>query len=121
MSSPNDGRPSANAHLEKKMLLPLFCRSHEKPVTHVCLQTDCLDRLLCLQCNASHNQEHHKRIYSLNTAMNDNELSLLFELVESKYNSFSEKIDDKIEDLIKASIFKSVLTESCQHHQKPQA
>ena len=103
MSSSDYTRPSANQHLEKKMLLPLFCRLHDKPVTHVCLQTDCDDRLLCLQCNATHNEEHHKRIYSLNTAMNDNELSLLFDLVESKYSDFAVQIDDKIEELIAAS------------------
>jgi hypothetical protein len=103
MTSPEEGRQSANAHLEKKMLLPHFCRTHDKPVTHICLQTDCPDRLLCLQCNASHNQSHHKRIYALNTAMNDNELTLLFDLVETKYSNFSDRIDDKIEELIQAS------------------
>lgn len=105
MSSPNEGRASINAELEKKMLLPLFCRTHGKPVTHVCLQTDCTDRLLSLQGNATHNQEHHKRIYSINTALNDNELALLFDLVETKYSSFSDRIDEKIEDLIKSSNF----------------
>lgn len=103
MSTPIDERPSINPHMEKKMLLPHFCRDHNKPVTHVCLHTSCADRLLCLQCNATHNQEHHKRIYSINTAMNDNELALLFDLVETKYSSFSERIDQKIEELIKSS------------------
>lgn len=85
------------------MILPHFCKSHDKPVTHVCLQSNCPDRLLCLNCNAAHNQEHHKRIYALNTAMSDNELTLLFEMVESKYSSFSERIDDKVEELIQSS------------------
>ena len=103
MSSPEEGRPSINDQLEKKMLLPLFCQTHDKPVTHICLQSNCPDRLLCLQCNAAHDQSHHKRIYALNTALNDNELTVLFDLVETKYNSFSDQIDEKIEDLIKAS------------------
>ena len=54
----------------------------------------------------------------MNTAMNDNELTLLFDLMETKYSSFSNQIDDKIEELIQAS--KSVIF-SRQDHQESQA
>ena len=88
-----------------KILVPQYCSLHHTPITHVCIQTDCKNRKLCLQCNANHDNTHHKRIYSLNTALNNNELSLLFEQVETKYNSFEKAISHKIEDVIIESNF----------------
>ena len=94
---------AASSRISKKMLLPLYCKAHNKPVTHICLQSDCSQRLNCLQCNSLHDESHHKRIYALNTALNENELSLLFDQVEDKYSDFSKNIDEKIEDVIKSS------------------
>lgn len=87
----------------EKVLIPQYCTLHNTPITHICIQTDCKNRKLCLQCNATHDNTHHKRIYSLNTALNNNELSLLFDQVESKYLNFEKAIDQKIEEVIAQS------------------
>lgn len=87
----------------EKVLIPQYCTQHNTPITHICIQTDCKNRKLCLQCNATHDNTHHKRIYSLNTALNNNELSLLFDQVETKYSNFEKAIDQKIEEVITQS------------------
>lgn len=100
-----DNHPPLEKEIGKKVLLPQFCQLHSTAITHLCLQSDCKSRLLCLQCNAKHDNIHHKRIYALNTALNDDQLSLLFNQVEDKYSHFSNTVDEKIEDVIKSGKF----------------
>ena len=88
-----------------KGLLPQICKNHSRAITHICIQTSCKNRLLCLQCNSEHNYKHHKRIYSLNTALDHDEVDSLCQMVEKKYKQFHQSIDDKIEDIITQSKF----------------